>query len=76
MLTPKRRRLAWIAFVLLLMYAPLVAYLVNGPLELYTLPRDSWLLPATVAGLVGFVLIIDDVERRKVGAAEPETPES
>ena len=71
-LTPRRRRWAWAAFVALLLYAPVEAYLVNGPLALYTMPPDSWLLSATVAGLVGFVLIVDDIERRK--AAPPAAP--
>ena len=70
-LTPVRRRLAWFAFVALLLYAPVEAYLVNGPFAVYRMPPDSWLLSATVAGLVGFVLIVDDVERRKVGRPVP-----
>jgi len=73
----KRRRLAWLAFAALLAYAPLMAYLVRGPLALYTIPPDTWMLSVTVAGLVGFVLIVDDVERRKArqrAAAEPSAP--
>ena len=71
----RRRRLAWVAFVALLTYAPVVAYLVRGPLALYTIPRDTWLLSATVAGLVGYVLIVDDVERRKaVRRAQSQAP--
>ena len=58
----------------LLLYAPVVAYLVRGPLALYTIPRDTWLLSATVAGLVGFVLIVDDVERRKAAAPDRRRP--
>ena len=73
-LTPLRRRWAWVAFVALLLYAPVEAYLVNGPFALYTMPSDSWLLSATVAGLVGFVLIMDDIERRKEGRVAPPTP--
>jgi len=74
-LTTRRRRWAWVAFVSLLVYAPVEAYLVNGPFALYTMPPDSWLLSATVAGLVGFVLIVDDIERRKAGqAVPPPTP--
>jgi hypothetical protein len=73
-LTPTRRRWAWVAFVALLLYAPVEAYLVNGPFALYTMPSDSWLLSATVAGLVGFVLIVDDIERRKEGRAAPPAP--
>ena len=72
-LTPRRRRWAWVAFVSLLLYAPVEAYLVNGPFVLYAMPPDSWLLSATVAGLVGFVLIVDDSERRKAaGHAAPD----
>jgi hypothetical protein len=70
-LTPRRRRWAWVASVSLLLYAPVEAYLVNGPFALYTMPSDSWLLSATVAGLVGFVLIVDDIERRRQGRPAP-----
>jgi hypothetical protein len=74
-LTARRRRWAWVAFVLLLLYAPVEAYLVKGPFAVYTLPPDSWLLSPTVAGLVGFVLILDDVERRKASRVPPTAPE-
>jgi len=69
---PGRRRLAWIAFVLLAGYAPVVAAL---------RPGDDWLLSVTVAGLVGYVLVIDDVLRRRQSAAamatdgEPGSPD-
>jgi hypothetical protein len=55
-LTRTRRRLAWIGFVLLAVNAPLVALAV---------PDDSWLLSVTVAALVAFVIIVDDVLRRQ-----------
>lgn len=74
-LTSRRRRWAWVAFVVLLLYAPVEAYLVNGPFAIYTMPSDSWLLSATVAGLVGFVLIVDDIERRRASAVPPAAPE-
>jgi hypothetical protein len=74
-LTPRRRRWAWVAFVALLLYAPVEAYLVNGPLAQYTMPSDSWLLSATVAGLVGFVLIVDDIDRRKEARAPTPVPD-
>jgi hypothetical protein len=74
MLTSQRRRWAWVAFVVLLLYAPVEAYLVNGPFAVYTMPPDSWLLSATVAGLVGFVLIVDDYERRKARVVVPPAP--
>ena len=54
-----------------------MAYLVRGPLALYTIPPDTWMLSVTVAGLVGFVLIVDDVERRRArrrAATEPSAP--
>jgi hypothetical protein len=70
-LTRTRRRWAWVAFVGLLLYAPVEAYLVNGPFVLYKMPSDSWLLSATVAALVGFVLIVDDIERRRASRAAP-----
>jgi hypothetical protein len=53
----KQRRWAWIGFLLLALHAPIVALL---------LPDDSWLLSVTVASLVAFVIIVDDVERGKV----------
>jgi hypothetical protein len=39
------------------------------------MPSDSWLLSATVAGLVGFVLIVDDIERRKEGRVPAPVPD-
>jgi hypothetical protein len=61
---PRRRRLAWIAFVLLAGYAPVVAAV---------RPGDDWLLSVTVAGLVGYVLVVDDVLRRRQSAAATAT---
>jgi hypothetical protein len=79
LLSRRRRVYAWLTFVALLAYTPIMGYLVNGPLALYTIPRDTWMLSVTVAGLVGFVLVVDDVERRRAArraAAEPATPEN
>lgn len=59
-LGPRRRRLAWIGFLLLAAYTPVVAWLT---------PDDSWLMPIAVAGVVGYVIIVDDVLRRR-----PDTP--
>ena len=28
-------------------------------------PDDTWLMPITVAGLIGYVLVVDDVIRRR-----------
>jgi hypothetical protein len=58
-----RRRWAWVAFLALAAYAPIVSYLL--PYGSYTVPDDTWMLSVTVAGLVATVLIIDDVQRRQ-----------
>lgn len=60
LLSPRRRRLAWAGFVLLAGYAPVVAWLQPG---------DTWLMPVAVAGLVGYVIVIDDVLRRRAARA-------
>ncbi|MDT5026230.1 MAG: hypothetical protein QOE61_2656 [Micromonosporaceae bacterium] len=60
-----QRRWAWIAFLALALYAPVVAYALNVPLVAYTMPSDTWMLSVTVAGLVAFVIIVDDVKRRR-----------
>ena len=53
-LGPRQRRLAWVGFLLLAGYSPVVAWLMAD---------DTWLMPITVAGLVGYVLVVDDVIR-------------
>jgi hypothetical protein len=53
----RQRRWAWLGFILLALHAPVAALL---------LPDDSWLFSITVASLVAFVIIVDDVERGKV----------
>ena len=53
----RQRRWAWMGFILLALHAPFAALL---------LPDDSWLFSITVASLVAFVIIVDDVERGKV----------
>jgi hypothetical protein len=64
-LGPRRRLLAWTALVLLAGYAPIVARLAPG---------DEWMLSVTVAGLVGHVLIADDVLPGSLGrSAEQAT---
>lgn|GEM_PF-1448707 len=55
-LGPRRRRLAWLAFVTLALHAPFVAH---------SLPDDTWMLSVAVAGLVAFVILVDDIQRRK-----------
>lgn len=35
----------------------------------WLVPGDSWLMPLAVAGMVGYVIIVDDVLRRR-----PQTP--
>jgi hypothetical protein len=61
-LRPGQRRLAWVGFLLLAAYAPLVAWLQPG---------DTWLMPITVAGLVGYLLVVDDVLRRRSAGDAP-----
>ena len=59
-----QRRWAWVVFLALATYAPIVAYALRSPLVGYTLPQDTWMLSVTVASLVAVVIIIDDVKRR------------
>jgi hypothetical protein len=67
-LRPRQRVLAWVGFLVLAGYAPVVAWLS---------PDDTWLLPITVAGLVGYVLIVDDVIRhRRVASPIDPAPSS
>lgn len=70
----RQRILAWVGFFALAVYAPLIAFAGAG-LKQYGLPPDTWMFSATVAGLVAFVLIIDDVERRKVRPVRPDLRE-
>jgi hypothetical protein len=64
-LGPRQRRLAWVGFLLLAAYSPVVAWLQ---------PDDTWLMPITVAGLVGYVLIVDDLIRHR--AAQNPDPDA
>jgi hypothetical protein len=59
-LRPRQRVLAWVGFLVLAGYAPVVAWLS---------PDDTWLLPITVAAVVGYLLIVDDVLRHRRVAA-------
>lgn len=64
-----QRRWAWVGFLLLLVNSPVVAWASTD---------DSWMMSLTVASIVAFVIIIDDVERRRVKVDRPEidqTPE-
>jgi hypothetical protein len=63
-LGPKQRIVAWVGFFALTAYGIFLAYSAAG-LKEYGLPPDTWMLSVTVAGLIAFVLIVDDVERRK-----------
>jgi Sugar phosphate permease len=64
-LTPRRRRLAWIGFLLLAAYAPVVAWLT---------PDDSWMMPIAVAGVVGYAIVVDDVLRHRRQTATRDRP--
>lgn len=68
----KQRVLAWIGFFALTAYGIFLAYS-SGGLKEYGLPPDTWMLSVTVAGLIAFVLIVDDVERRKSQPPPPDT---
>ncbi len=60
----RRRRHAWVVFLLLAAYTPALAFLTRD---------DSWLFPLAVAGMVGYVIIIDDqLRRRAVRSEQPE----
>jgi hypothetical protein len=58
--TPRRRRLAWLGFVLLAAYAPLTSWLTRD---------DTYLMPLTVAGMIGYAIIVDDHLRRRAAKA-------
>lgn len=72
----RQRRWAWIGFGAMALYAPLVAYALHAPLMEYGIPADTWMLSITVAGLIAFVLIVDDIERRKASRRPAESDSS
>jgi hypothetical protein len=61
----RQRILAWIAFLLLASYGPVLAWLRSGG----THPDDTWMFPVAVAAVVGYVLIVDDIYRRRAARA-------
>jgi len=65
-LTPLQRRLAWLTVVVMALYSPLVARLASD---------DSWMLSLTVAALVAFTIIMDDVESRRAVTRDIPTDE-
>jgi hypothetical protein len=67
----RQRIMAWVAFLLLTAYAPVLAWLRSGEAH----PDDTWMFPVAVAGLVGYVLIVDDVYRRRAARAEQARPD-
>jgi hypothetical protein len=60
-----QRRWAWAGFLLLVVDGPIVAMISDD---------DSWMMSLTVASLVAFVILIDDVERRRPAKVD-RTPE-
>jgi hypothetical protein len=60
----RQRILTWIGFVALAAHAPLVAWVKPG---------DSWLLSVVVAAIVAFVIVIDDVYRRRPATTVDES---
>ncbi len=67
----RQRVLAWIAFVLLAAYGPVLAWLRSGG----TRSDDTWMFPVAVAAVVGYVLIVDDIYRRRAARAEQARPD-
>jgi len=59
-LSGRQRVLAWVGFLVMAAYAPVMAYV---------MPDDTWLLSVTVAAIVAFVILIDDRERHRRPAA-------
>jgi hypothetical protein len=70
-LRPRQRILAWITFLLLSGYGPVLAWLRADTPH----PDDTWMFPLAVAGLVGYVLIVDDVYRRRAARAAQARPD-
>jgi hypothetical protein len=68
LLTGRRRPIAWLTFLALAAYTPVMAWLARD---------DTWLFPLAVAAMVGYVLIVDDhllhQARRAEARAEMET---
>lgn len=56
----RQRRLSWVGFLLLALYAPILAWI---------RPDDTWMFSVAVAGMVGYVIVIDDYYRRRHAAA-------
>jgi hypothetical protein len=65
-LTRIQRRWAWVGFLLLAINSPVVALLSTD---------DSWLLSVTVGAIVAFVILIDDVQRRRAPVDDRPDPE-
>jgi hypothetical protein len=61
-LSRRGRLWAWLGFVVMAAYAPVMAILATD---------DSWLLSITVAVVVGVVIVADDTERRRLGGRRP-----
>jgi hypothetical protein len=65
-LRPRQRLYAWLAFVALAAHSPVTAIF---------LPDDSWMLSVTVAALVAFVIVIDDLKRYPLRRSAPSGAE-
>ena len=59
--TTRRRRLAWLGFFVLAAYTPLTAWLTGD---------DSYLMPLTVAAMVGYAIVVDDILRRRAAITQ------
>jgi hypothetical protein len=60
-LSERRRRLAWVGFLLAAFQAPLAANLIDDA---------SWLFAVVVAIVVATVILADDAQRRRTEPAE------
>jgi hypothetical protein len=64
-LSLRQRRVAWLAFLIAALQAPMAARLVDD---------DSWFFAVVVAGLVAAVIIADDLQRRRPEPADAGEP--
>ncbi len=58
----RQRRWAWLAFALLALNAPVTAFAFPDD--------DTWAMSIAVAGLVAYLLVVDDVLRRRKNREE------
>ena len=62
LLTGRRRWIAWVAFLVLAAYAPVLAALTHD---------DAYLFPLAVSAMVGYAIVVDDHLRRRAARSVP-----